>query len=491
EFNAAAIVACSSHTMDGIDLLKKGLRGLLTLSRSRSSPEHAFLPVDRVFSADGSGTVVTGTLLGGDLNAEDPIIIQPAETAGSVRGLQIAGKSVENGAPGARVAVNIRGIKAQGIKKGDVICPPHQGKPSRVFDVAIVPPVIGARPLSHMEEITVLHGTRHSPARVRLLNVSDQGPIIGQLEFKSDQIGFAGQHFVMRRPASAETVCGGQILDAEATVAKRRKDLHTAVLVATTQRDVLEIAKALSERDDGSVDLSQLSRLARKSIASCSALLGAEYVLGENDVAYAVAQFEALKIQIVKSTSAFHLERPTRPQAPAPSANATFNRNPRALLLHAIQGLIDEKTIETRLDGISIAGRDPNEYLSAAQRESYQGAIEQLRRTGLMPELPLDPNSSAPEHADLIELMVWNGDAVRLYNHALNQTIILHSHAILDAIDRLRDAFPAEQTFKTGEAREVLSTNRKTIVPLLEHLDTRGATRRIGNVRFIEEGILE
>ena len=108
-----------------------------------------------------------------------------------------------------------------------------------------------------------------------------------------------------------------------------------------------------------------------------------------------------------------------------------------------------------------------------------------------MPELSLDPNSPTPEHADLIELMVWNGDAVRLYNHALNQTVMLHSHAILDAIERLKGAFPAKQTFKTGEAREALSTNRKTIVPLLEHLDTLGVTQRIGNVRIIEETILE
>ena len=139
-FKASAIVTCSSQTMDGIDCLKTALRDLLTRVRSRRSPENVFLPIDRIFTAEGAGTVVTGTLLGGDLGVDTPLLIQPTKTACSVRAIQVAGQSADNATAGTRVAVNLRGIKAQKINKGDVLCAPGQEQTSRLFET---PPIGG------------------------------------------------------------------------------------------------------------------------------------------------------------------------------------------------------------------------------------------------------------------------------------------------------------------------------------------------------------
>ena len=484
-FGAPPIIACSSHTMEGIEHLKSALRNLLLSKSSRPSPAQLFLPVDRVFSAAGVGTVVTGTLLGGDLRVDDAIILQPTGRACSIRGLQIAGQSSDKACAGTRVAVNLRGIKPQNIKKGDALCTADQGKPSRLFDVLIDPPSDGTRPLTHMEQVTVLHGTCHSPARIRLLEKGKQAALVAQLEFKSDQIGFSGQRFVVRRPASFETVCGGQILDAEATLAKRKKERHVAVLRAAANGNVLETAKALSDRDDGTVDLNLLSRLARRNTDACSATLGSDFILDGNGMAYSVARIEAVKASLVEAIQAFHHNRPLRPHAPLPSSNPAFSRIPSGLLSHAVQSLLEENTIETRLDGIAMAGHTPSDFLDLAERKIYQGTVEQLRRTGLMPEISLDTKITNSKHADLLDFMVWNGEVVRLYNHALNQTVILHTDAVQKAISALKEAFTAGQAFKTGEAREALSTNRKNIVPLLEHLDAIGVTKRDGNVRVV------
>ncbi|NQY38924.1 MAG: selenocysteine-specific translation elongation factor [Henriciella sp.] len=485
-FDASPIIRCSSRTMEGIDRLAAALKDLFGSEGQSSSPDRAFLPIDRAFSAEGAGTIVTGTLLGGELSLDDAVTIQPMETACSVRGLQIAGQTAEKATVGARVAVNLRGIKSQDIRRGDVLCAPGQGQPSCLFDVMINAPDEGTRRLSHMESVTVLHGTRRSPARVRILGTSEQDATIAQLEFENDQIGFVGQRFILRRPASSQTICGGQVLDAEAVLAKRNKELYVAVLRAAANSDVLAIAKGISERDQGSVDLALLSRLARKTIDNCSAIIRRDFIIDGARIAHSIAEIDSVKARLVETMRAFHKDRPLRPHAPSPGSSAAFKHVPRELLIYAVRSLVDKNEIEERLDGMSIVGHDPNEHLGPAQRELYQDAIEQLRRTSLMPELLLDPTSLEIEHADLIDLMVWNGEAVRLYNHALSQTVILQSEVVAGAITSLQRAFPGGQTFKTGEARAALSTNRKTIVPLLEHLDAQGITIRDGNVRVIK-----
>ena len=486
EFNAPSIIACSSRTMEGIDRVTTALKGLFSLNRQRSLPNQAFLPIDRVFSAEGAGTVVTGTLLGGELSLDAPVIAPPTETVCSIRELQIAGQTAAKAIAGARVAVNLRGIKSQNIKKGDVLCAPNQGKPSRLFDVAINTQIDGTRAISHMEVVTIRHGTRNSPARVRILAKDDQDAIIGQLEFETDQIGFSGQRFVIRRPASFETVGGGEILDAQATLAKRKKERHVSVLRAALEQNAQQIATAISDRDNGSIDLFLLSRLARRTVHECLDALGSNFVRGENGFAHSVAQIRAVKAKIIDSTKAFHKDRPLRPHAPHPSSSGIFSKTPEGLLINAVQSLIDEKAIEARLDGISILEHDPNKHVEIAERDVYDSAFEQLRRTGLMPDSSSGPNPSNIEQADLIDLMIWNGDIVRLYNHALKQTVILHSETIESAITSLQSAFPGRRPFKTGEARAALSTNRKIIVPLLEHLDVLGITRRDGDIRVIQ-----
>lgn len=484
-FNSPSIVECSSYTMDGVDTLRNALGNVLAFDRPRTPPKSVFLPVDRVFSIEGAGTVVTGTLLGGGLNIDDPLAVQPTGLKCSVRGLQIAGQSAHAASAGARVALNLRNVKAREIKPGYVLCAPGRSKPSRLFDVSIDPPAPGVRKLSHMEEITVLFGTKHCSARVRLLPCHAQEPIASQLEFHTDQVGFAGQRFVIRRPASFETVSGGEILDPEARLVRRHKDQHADVLIAAATQDPLAIARAISERDSGCVELSMLERLARNPVVDWTDVLKPEFILSEDRLALSMSLIEALKIQLIEATKAQHADRPRRPHAPSPYLQSAFKRVPRALLDYALQSLIDDRRIELRLNGIALTEHDPKDALSDLQHRTYEETLERLRETGLMPEPSRPPNGADQDCDDLLDHMIWNEHAVRLYNHSLKQTLVLHSETIHEAIMSLKEAFPGKQPFKTGEARDVLSTNRKTIVPLLEHLDACGITRREGDSRVI------
>lgn len=485
-FRSPEIVACSSRTLDGIDTLARSLRQLATTHRDCPSPDQVFLPIDRVFSIDGAGTVVTGTLLGGTLKTDAPVILKPGETACTVRGLQIAGVSTPQVSAGARVAVNLRGVKAEDIKRGDVLCRGGNARPSRLFDVAIDAAMMGVRALSHMEQVTVLHGTRNSPARVRLLPNPDQDIVVAQLEFQTPQIGFAGQRFVIRRPALSQTVTGGSVLDPNAVAFKRNKALHASVLRGAAKGEVQAIAEALSERDGGRLDLSSVSFLSRAPIDNCADALAPDFKLVEDSIALSKAHIDALQSRLIETLTTHHRARPLRPQAPLPHALSELKRTPSDLLEHAVNALVEENIAEWRLDGIAMVAHDPNQNLSDPQRSVYESTLEHLRQSGLKPDLSFGAGVTQDEQVDLIELMLWKQHAVRLYNHALKQTLVLHTDTITQAETALREAFPAEQPFKTGEAREVLATNRKTIVPLLELFDARGTTVRDGNLRILK-----
>ena len=211
-----------------------------------------------------------------------------------------------------------------------------------------------------------------------------------------------------------------------------------------------------------------------------------DFKLAEDSIALSKAHIDALQSRLIETLTTHHRARPLRPQAPLPHALSELKRTPSDLLEHAVNALVEENIAEWRLDGIAMVAHDPNQNLSDPQRSVYESTLEHLRQSGLKPDLSFGAGVTQDEQVDLIELMLWKQHAVRLYNHALKQTLVLHTDTITQAETALREAFPAEQPFKTGEAREVLATNRKTIVPLLELFDARGTTVRDGNLRILK-----
>ncbi|MFN3214735.1 MAG: selenocysteine-specific translation elongation factor [Henriciella sp.] len=484
-FPAAPVIPCSSATGDGIEPLKTALQKLTQTDRSRPEPDCAFLPIDRVFTADGAGTIVTGTLLGGDLQIDQPITLQPAGHLAAVRGLQIDGRSVDRGTAGNRVAVNLRNISAKNVKPGDTLCGSDLFLASERFDVALDQPSRDSRPLRHMEEVTALFGTRHCSARVRLFAPTEHNSV-AQLEFKSPQIAFGGQRFILRRPATAETVAGGRILDPQARLVTRQKALHIQVLEAAQQGDLLSHAELMAERDRGCVDLSTLSRLARCSVDACQTALAADFIFQDETTAFSRAHIEAMSPKLVEVVAAFHAERPMRPHMPQTELEKEFRQAPKSLLDLALQTLIAQTRIERRADGVALPSHAPMTVISDEHLSTYVATQTRLLKMGLTPTPLFDDAHMTGDQEDMIELMLWSHDAVRLYNHALKQSLLLHSESIRQAIRTLEDSFPDARPFTTSEARQVLKTNRKTVVPLLEHFDDIGFTKRDGNLRTFQ-----
>jgi len=486
DLNPVNIVTCSAHDGTGLDTLGEALENYLSVPVSRPELPGFFLPVDRVFSTLGTGTVVTGTLIGAPVEVDAAAMISPDDISTSVRSVQVAGAPKTSVQAGLRAALGLRNVDQAVLKPGNVLHSAADFEPSRRFDVVLPPSGEDDQKLNHMDQVMVMLGTAYEPARVRFhakAFAPDEARFV-QLDFQRPQVGYRGQRLVLRNPAAAQTLCGGEIIDPDASIVRRNKARHLAVLHAARARDVAATADALADRDEGEISLSDLSRLTGLASAPLMESISAAFDLIDTDRAARKTDVEALANRYIAALAALHQTRPIRPHHPISAIRATLPRISDTLIRHVERGLIDAGRLLKQDTTRALAERDPIAAMTSDQRAAYTDVERKLSDLSVRPGTLFDPGDTTPDQEDLIELLIAQGAAIRLFNHALNQHVLLHTTAIRLASDTLRRAFPVGTRFTTGEARVVLKTNRKTIVPLLEHFDTEAVTRRDGDVRY-------
>jgi len=466
-------LVCSSTTGQGIDALRLSLLRFSDQGSQTLDLKGVFLPIDRVFSAPGAGTIVTGTLLGHALQVEDTVTIGPNHKQARVRNLQLGGLSQEHAPPGARVAVNLRDVDREEIARGDVLTMPGVFASSHRLDVVLSK----NSTLRHMDHVVLLLGTAHAAARIRLYPRIDDQNQFAQLEITSPLTAYPGQRFVLRLPASGETVTGGIVLDPNASLITRNKTAHVALLNAIHSGTPDEIAHALADRDKGMVDLSLLRRL--KHTGPLSEHPDFETTKAGQLVRCAEAQ--ALATALIAYLQAQHAARPIAPYIPFAQVQAALRPAPETLFEHVLDQQLAALKIRQAQSGLALTQHDPMAVMSLDQRTAYEALNARLRDMAVQPVALFEAPTQDDE--DFIALLIAQGRAVSLYNHSLKQSLLLHCDAIKNARERLRDTYAKDTPFTTSGARIVLNTNRKTIVPLLEYFDTLGLTVRSGDKR--------
>jgi selenocysteine-specific elongation factor len=212
----APILRVSARKGIGLDDLRKALDACLEKQPSRPNHSRPRLPIDRVFSITGFGTVVTGTLVDGLLKIGDEVEILPDGIKTRIRGLQTHKNKEERAVPGSRVAVNITSVETGQIKRGDTLAHPGKYQPTRRLDGFIRILKDASTSLDHDDEVKFFTGTSEKLARVRVLGKErilpgESGWI--QVEFSDLLVVERGDHFIMRRPSPGETLGGGRVID--------------------------------------------------------------------------------------------------------------------------------------------------------------------------------------------------------------------------------------------------------------------------------------
>lgn len=314
------ILRVSAKSGDGVDMLIKQLSTILDDLPPRTDYNQPRLPVDRVFTVEGFGTVVTGTLSGGTLQIGDTIELQPAGIQGRVRGLQSYKQNIETALPGSRVAVNISGLSKDDVARGDVLAYLGQLQATQLIDVHFQYLADVDRPLKHNSEVKFFSGASATLATVRLLGDETLAPdSSGWIQLRlRDAIPLTQRdRFILRYPSPSQTIGGGLIVNPNPE--KRWKRFDSDVLAqlqtrleGTPSERVIQAAD--TESPQKYVHLQKTTAYAKSELDNAleEALSDSRLILLSNDTFWAMSRYQSTQLQMIEFVINYHQKKPLR-----------------------------------------------------------------------------------------------------------------------------------------------------------------------------------
>ncbi|SDM84948.1 selenocysteine-specific translation elongation factor SelB [Methylobacterium phyllostachyos] len=482
------VIATSTVTGAGIPDLAAALAALLGDAEPGTDDGFPYLPVDRVFSRAGFGTVVTGTLRRGALAVGDTVEIAPGGRSAVVRGLQIHGRAVERAEPGRRTAVALRGVGLDEIARGQALAPIGLLAPSPWLDVAITAATGADGALRSGTACRLLFGTSEVDARLRLLDRDALEPGVStqaQLHLAEPVAVPAREPFVLRLDSPAATVAGGRILDPSSRRRRRHDSRVLADLAALAHgQPAKAISVRLGQAGAAGAPLVELARLAGVGPSQVREMLIKSGAREVSDRFVGAAAFEALRTGILATLAQHHRDSPME-------HGVTLERLARSLSLQdalvgmALRDLASAGVVAQIGNLWRRADFDPARNESEAARR-----LEQIfRRAGLNPPDETEAVGRDVRRREALTYLVGAGMVIRAVDRVQRRAVLFHREAVASARTRLAEAFPHAATPESGflarEAGATLGISRKFSIPLLEHLDATGFTRRVGDRRVI------
>jgi selenocysteine-specific elongation factor len=474
------VVPTAARTGAGLDELAAALDRALDAAGEPPDRGRPRLPVDRVFSVRGAGTVVTGTLAGGTVAAGTELELFGAGPPRRVRvrGLQAHERPVETAAPVARVAANLAGVAVESVTRGDVLVTPGRWRPTTMADARIRCLAAAPGPLRAKGAWLLYAGTAESAVRLQLLDASEikpGGTALVRLHLERPLVLDVFEPVVLRDSGRDETAGGGPVLDPHPPVPVRGTAARVTRIEQLEAREqagragILE--RVLAER--GPLDLGDLPWLAADGLESTAAALlaltNAGAAVRTRATLWPTAAWEAARHAVLEAVAAHHVAEPLAPGMPAAAAAAAGGRAEVVEALLAEQALFAEAGV-VRLPGHGV-------QLDPRQQEALRAVEEHLAGAGVT---ALTEQELAALGADrrLVAACERLGVLTRIGPGAW-----LGTEALAGAVATLKEGFADGTAFTAGEARDALATTRKTAIPLLEHLDRTGVTARDGDVR--------
>jgi selenocysteine-specific elongation factor len=480
----APILRVSSRTKQGFPELLQALDFLMKKQPTRPDLGRPRLPIDRVFSISGFGTIVTGTLSDGKFATGDEVEILPTGLHARIRGLQTHKKRVEVATPGSRLAVNFSGLEVEQILRGQVAAHPGQYKPTQRLDVQFRLLADVAVPLHHHTEVKLFIGASETIATVRLLGVEAINPgETGwvQLELRTPTVAVRGDHYVLRRPSPGETIGGGVVLDPQPD--HRHKRFDGSVLKALeclaqgSPVDVL-LQACLALGPTLLKNALARSRL-EEPIASLAVneLLETGQVILLEDVLIVSSQWLALKKSVVDSLGTYHETYPLRRGMPREELKSRLELSPRLFNL-VIERMTSEHILTAGARWAALPGHMVR--FSPFQQVKVDKLMEQFAITPYAP--PSVKECQALVGEDVFSALLEFGDLMTVSNE-----IVFRKSDYETMAEKVRTTCRQKGQISLGEVRDLFNTSRRYAQALLEHLDYAGVTIRFGDFRRLKK----
>ncbi len=477
-----ATVLTSVHTGQGLDELQAALVAAVPVQATEVDDGFPYLPIDRVFSVAGHGTVVTGTLRRGTLAVSDNVAVSPGGRAVRLRGLQVNGVKANVAQPGQRLAANLRDVEPGQIARGAALTAKGLLPPSSWLTVSLRA-VDDAPPMPTSLRLVLLFGTEEVEVRLRLLDCDELLPgkaALGQLRCAVPVALPAREHFILRRVSLPQTVAGGQVIDPAALRLRRHAPVMLARLTRLVKARPAEIVRVEVEAAGAmGVTLARLAQIAGVSEARATEFLQAfPAVVEKSRVAVLRSEFErtlaAIPGTLVGHEQSLSLDRLA---ALLPWAG-------RNVLDDAVAELVRRGTV-LRTGGLVRLHVPKREQDRAAHEAASAGRLaEALRQGGLSPPDPI-AMAPGPETRRLVDRLIREGVVIRAVDKVQKREVLFHHEVVEAAKIRLTPLLTGRPGVLVGEVGVVLGISRKYCVPLLEHFDAIRFTRRIADRRVL------
>ncbi|MFA5054617.1 MAG: selenocysteine-specific translation elongation factor [Dehalococcoidia bacterium] len=473
------IIPVSAMTGENLPALLNAIDAMLDKTAPKRDIGKPRLPIDRIFTMAGFGTIVTGTLIDGSLKKGQEIEIVPAGIRTHLRGLQSHKQSVDSIDPGSRVAANLANIATEQLTRGDVITIPGWLKPTKAIDVKLRLLASAPRPLEHNAQVTLHTGAAESQAKVRLLDASEIKPgdtAFAQIVLDTPIAIVKDDLFIIRSPQ--ETLGGGQILEPHAkrhrrfqasTIerlsAKDEGNAESVILASLDAYKPTELAKlaATCNIPSKDIDAAIASLAERKDIT----------VLGEkNDRLIYSAQAWTAVVQSVEETlKRFHKDNPLR-QGMAKEELKDKIKAPSKFFDAAVKQLSDEGILKE--SGPIVHAPDHQVKLSSEQQKKVDAYIKALSTT------PFSPPPETIIEPELLSIIIGQRKVVKVADG-----VVFTADAYDKMLQIITDHIKAHGQTTVAEVRDLLQTSRKYVLALMEYMDNQKITRRVGDGRVL------
>ncbi len=504
----APIVPLSARSGQGLDQLRETLQQTLRRTPERRNIGRPRLPVDRVFTVAGFGAVVTGTLSDGELALGQEVEIVPAGLRARVRGLQSHKQKLERATPGSRVAVNLSGVSKEQVARGNVVALPGSLAPTTLIDVHLRTVGSGlGKPLRHNQPVDFFCGAAEAPARTRLLDAEaleagQEGWV--QLRLETPVAVQRGDRFILRQASPSRTLGGGVVVNPYPGRRWRRFRPEVSAMLEVLQGgDPGEILLQAVQRQEpapyaAAAAASSLDRAT--ALQAFAELLAAGQVLALDrdwDAAQIDDRQRAAALQTVISAegwrelagrletllAGYHRQFPLRLGMGREELKNRWQGKRQSWSLRQYNDLLGQAAQEGRIvdEGAAVRLSSHAAQPSPQQQATVERLLAQFRAQPYAPPAAADAAAAVGD-----ELFQWLLDRGRLTR--VSDDVVFESSAYATLVQAITDHLRREGSITVAQVRDQFNTSRKYALALMEHLDARRITRRVGDARVLRKG---
>jgi selenocysteine-specific elongation factor len=487
----APIVAVSSKTGAGVADLRAALRDLAKQVAPRGTDQLPRLPIDRVFTIKGFGTVVTGTLMAGRLRVDDRVEVFPRTLQAKVRGLQTHSHPVPEASAGQRTAVNLQGVERLAVERGDVVGLAGTLVPSVLMDGTLELLADAPRPVKTRDRVRFHAGTSEVMARVLLLDRQELEPgqsAFARFRLEAPLVAMPDDRFVIRSYSPMVTIGGGTLLDIAPPRFKRKGPALVAHLTLLREgRPEAVVEEHVRHAGVGGVRLAALSGRVPFGPERLRAILdtlqaGGRVAAVDRDWFVHPESLERVRGLVSATLTEFHRASPLRPGISREELRGRAGASDERVFAHLLSTLEAEGVVKAERDKVRLATHEVR--LTLEQQKIADRVEAEFLGGAAAPPSPQEAMARAglpgDEDHELFQVLVEARKLVRV-----KDSLFFHAAALETIQEKLVALLHERKEIGPADIKDLLGISRKYAIPLLEFFDGRRVTARVGERRVL------